>query len=121
MTLTQLFGYVLLIIMVKMVYDSTRFVSTAKFKGKGIYFITINAWFRNKYIYQQWIKENAIYHWCILFIVALCPTILLLIKPFRENMVFDNPDVLILISMLMWYISYRMNRYFYTYIHKTNP
>lgn len=96
-----------------MVYDTTRFVSGVSFMGNGIYHITVNAWFRGNYTYQQWLKNNTVYHWCILFIIALCPTILLLIEPFRENRMFERPEASLVINIMLWYASYKMNRWFF--------
>lgn len=113
MTLAQLSGFVLILIMIRMVYDTTRFVSGVSFMGNGIYHITVNAWFRGNYIYRQWLKNNSIYHWCILFIIALCPTILLLIEPFRENRMFERPEASLVINIILWWASYKMNRWFF--------
>lgn len=113
MSLAQFFGFILLLVMIRMVYDTTRFVSSATFMGRGIYFITVNAWFRNNETYKGWLKNNSIYHWCILFIIALCPTIVLLIEPFRENRMFERPEASVFISIVLWYASYKMNRWFF--------
>lgn len=117
MSLAQVFGFILLLIMIKMVYDTTRFVSSANFQGRGIYYITINAWFRNNEVFKEWLRQNSIYHWCMLFVIALCPTILLLIPPFRENRMFERPEAIPFIGAILWYASYRMNRFFYKKNH----
>jgi len=110
MTAEQFTGYVLLCLMIGLVYLATRFVCDARYKNKGIYYITINAWFRGNKEYRSWLKYHKIYHWCILLIVGLCPTILLLIHPFSEGRMLMRPENSIYVNVLLWtgiLLSYR--------------
>lgn len=118
MTIAQLSGFVLICLMIGIVYLATRFVSEAKFKGRGIYFITINAWFRDHKEYRKWLRDNKVYHWCILLIMALCPTILLLIEPFRQNKMFVRPEASIWINIVLWYAVFKTYNWFFKKLGK---
>lgn len=113
MTIAQLSGFVLICLMIWLVYLTTRFVSKASYKGRGIYFITINAWFRGNECYKEWLRSNKVYHWCILLIIALCPMILLLIEPFRENKMFIRPEATIFINIVLWFAITMRDKWFY--------
>lgn len=103
MTIAQISGFILICLMIGIVYLTTRFVSGVRYEGRGIYFITINAWFRGNECYRDWLRQNTIYHWCILLVMALCPTILLLIEPFRQNKMFVRPEASIFINIALWF------------------
>ena len=113
MTIAQISGFLLICVMMRIVFITTRYVSGAKFQGHGIYYLTINAWFRSNFVYKQWLRSNKIYHWCILLIIALCSTILLLIEPFRQNQMFVRPEASIFISLLLWVASERVHNWFF--------
>lgn len=102
MTQAQIFGFVLICLMIGIVYLTTKYVSAVRYRGHGLYYITVNAWFRRNQIYLDWLKENRGYHWCVVLIIALCPMILLLIEPFRENRVFERPEATIYINVVLW-------------------
>lgn len=118
MIIAQVSGFILICLMIGIVYLATRFVSEVKYNGKGIYYITINAWFRGNKKYQYWLKENKIYHWCILLIMALCPTILLLIEPFRQNQMFVRPEASIWINIFLWFAVLKTYSWFFKRVGK---
>lgn len=118
MIIAQLSGFILICLMIGIVYLATRFVSEAKYNGKGIYHITINAWFRDNKKYQNWLKENKVYHWCILLIIALCPTILFLIEPFRQNQMFVRPEASIWINIFLWFAVLKTYSWFFKRVGK---
>ena len=102
MTLPQLLGFILISLMIGIVYYTAKYVSGPKLNGHGIYHITINAWFRNNLLYRKWLRENKDYHWCVLLIIALCPMILLLIEPFRQNRMFIRPESSLYVNIILW-------------------
>lgn len=113
MSIAQFSGFVLIVLMIWLVYLTTRFVSKASYKGNGIYHLTVNAWFRNNLDYQIWLKKHRIYHWCVLLIIALCPMILLLIEPFRQNKMFIRPEATIFINIVLWFAISMRDKWFY--------
>lgn len=113
MSLAQLSGFILICLMIGIVYLATRFVSEVRFEGRGIYHITVNAWFRHNETYRYWLKHNKVYHWCILLIMALCPTILLLIEPFRQNKMFVRPEASIFINIALWFAVLKTYQWFF--------
>lgn len=117
MIIAQLSGYALICLMIGIVYLATRFVSEAEYKGKSIYYITINAWFRGHCEYQDWLRSNKIYHWCILLVIALCPTILLLIEPFSQNKLFIDPETSIYVNLLLWFSVLKTYNWFFKRLH----
>lgn len=102
MTWPQVLGFILISLMIGIVYYTTKYVSSADCNGKGIYHIIINAWFRKNEAYREWLKHNRDYQWCILLILALCPMILLLIEPFRQNKMFVRPEAALYINIALW-------------------
>lgn len=102
MIIPQLLGFVLVCLMIGIVYLATKYVSSARFDGHGIYHITINAWFRGNRKYQDWLSNNKDYHWCILLVISLCPMILLLIEPFRQNRMFIRPEAALYINIALF-------------------
>jgi hypothetical protein len=118
MTLAQLSGFVLICLMIYLIYVTTKFVSGVRFNGRGIYFITINAWFRNNRLYKEWLKDNKGYHYCIVIVVAMCATVLLLIEPFRSNKMFIRPEASLFISALLWWSILKRDQWFFRKISK---
>lgn len=118
MTLAQVSGFVLIGLMIGIVYLATRFVSEAKCNGKGIYHVTINAWFRGHETYQDWLRQNKIYHWCILLVIGLCFTILFLIEPFRQNKMFIRPEASIWVNILVWFAVLKTYNWFFKRVGK---
>lgn len=102
MNVAQLSGFILICLMISLVYLTTKFVSSVRFRGHGIYFITINAWFRGHKVFKDWLKDNYGYLWCIILIVSLSVTILLLIEPFRHNKMFIRPEASIFVNIFLW-------------------
>lgn len=113
MNIAQISGFILICLMIRLVYLTTRFVSSASYNGNGIYHITINAWFRGNKRYREWLRKNTIYHWCILLVIALCPIIILLIEPFRQNEMVIRPEVTIFFNMALWLAILKRDRWFY--------
>jgi len=113
MSLAQFSGFVLICLMIGLVYLATRFVSQVRFNGYGIYHITVNAWFRRNRCYRDWLREHKEYHWCILLIMSLCPTILLLIEPFRQNKMFVRPEASLFINIALWLAIYNTYRWLF--------
>ena len=101
MTLFQASGFILICLMIRIVYLATRYVSEVEYDGRGIYYITVNAWFRNNYQYKEWLKNNKVYHWCILFILSLCFIILLLVDSYRRNDLFMVAETSILFNIFL--------------------
>lgn len=102
MTPEQFSGWILLVLMSVLAILATMFVSGPKYDGRGIYFITINAWFRGNKDYCRWLSKNTIYHWCILLVVFLCPLILSLVPSFRAGNMLFRPELLVWINPLLW-------------------
>lgn len=98
----QVIGFILICLMIGIVYLTARYISTARCKGHGLYHIIINAWFRGNKTYQYWIRNNKDYLWCLLLILSLCPMILLLIEPFRQNKMFIRPEASLYINIVLW-------------------
>lgn len=109
----QISGYVLLLMMSLLACLSAAFVSGAKYQGRGIYYITINGWFRGNQNYRQWLKENKIYHWCILLIMALVPTILSLAPNFRSGNMILRPEIMTWINPFLWFAHLASYRWFF--------
>lgn len=113
MILAQISGFILICLMIALIYVTTRFVSDVRFNGRGIYHITVNAWFRGNRMYKEWLKDNQGYHWCIVIIIALCATVLLLIEPFRNNKMFIRPEASLFISALLWFSILKRDQWFF--------
>lgn len=113
MSLEQFSGFILICLMIGIVFMATRFVSSVRHNGKDIYFITINAWFRGHHEYQEWLKNNTVYHWCVLLVMALCPTILFLIKPFSRGHMFVRPEMTLYTNILLWTAIFATYRWFF--------
>lgn len=102
MTAAQMLGFILISLMIGIVYYTTKYVSSACCDGHGMYYIVVNAWFRRNQRYREWLKHNRDYQWCIVLILALCPMILALIEPFRENKMFIRPEATLYINIALW-------------------
>lgn len=118
MNVAQLSGFVLICLMISLVYITTKFVSGVRFKGHGIYFITINACFRGHKVFRGWLKDNYGYLWCIILIISLSATILLLIEPFRHNKMFIRPEASIFINVFLWVSILYRDKWLYGKIQK---
>jgi len=118
MSIAQVSGFILMCLMIGIVYLATRFVSQAKYKGKGIYFVTINAWFRGHMEYRNWLRSNKIYHWLILLIIALIPTMLMLIVPFSQDRMFIRPEAGIFINTVLWFAILKTYKWFFDRLHR---
>lgn len=118
MTPEQLSGYILLVMMSVLACLAAAFVSGHKYDGRGIYYITINALFRGNKEYREWLKENTIYHWCILLILTLCPVILSLIPSFRAGNMLVRPDWMVWINPILWAAHLGSYRWFFKKLNK---
>lgn len=102
MIVPQIVGFIMIVLMIGIVYLATKYVSSARYRGHGIYHITINAWLRGNKGYRNWLRDNKDYHWCILLVLSLCPMILLLIEPFRQNKMFLRPEEALYVNIVLW-------------------
>lgn len=102
MTAAQILGFILISLMIGIVFLTTRYVSSARYDGRGIYHIIVNAWFRNNAKYRHWLSNNRDYQWCCVLVPALCAMILLLIEPFRENRMLIRPEESLYINIILW-------------------
>lgn len=98
----QILGFILICQMIGLVYVASSYISTANCNGHGIYHVIINAWFRGNKRYREWLKNNRDYQWCFFLILSLCPMILLLIEPFRQNKMFIRPEASLYINVALW-------------------
>lgn len=113
MTPEQISGYILLVLMSILAILATAFVSGAKYDGRGIYYLTINAWFRGNKEYCEWLRNNSVYHWCILLIGMLCPTILSLAPSFRAGNMIIRPELMIWLNPVLWLAILMSYRWFF--------
>ena len=113
MILAQITGFILICLMIALIYLTTRFVSDVRFNGKGIYHITVNAWFRGNKMYKEWSKENKGYYYCIAVIIGLTCTILLLIEPFSEKRMIVRPEASLFVSGLLWLAMLKRDQWFF--------
>lgn len=113
MTPEQISGYILLVLMSILAILATAFVSGAKHDGRGIYYLTINAWLRGNKSYLKWLKENSVYHWCVVLIAVLCPTILSLAPSFRSGNMIFRPELVIWINPVLWLAILMSYRWFF--------
>jgi len=120
MNIPQIAGFILICLMIGIVFLGTKFVSKARYKGHGIYYLTINAFFRGQDDYKGWLRENRVYHWVIILIVSLIPTILLLIEPFRQNKMLIRPEASVFINVLLWVSVFKTYRWLFDKINKTH-
>ena len=102
MTTAQLLGFILICLMITMVYYTTKYVSSVRFRGHCLYFVMVNGYIRRKPVYLEWLKRNKDYTWCVLLILSLCPMILALIEPFRNNKMFIRPEATLYINIFLW-------------------
>lgn len=102
MIVPQILGFVLICLMIGIVFLTTKYISGPKYKGHGIYHITINAWFRKNKEYIEWLRQNKDYHWCMILVLSLCPMILLLVEPFRQNKMFIRPESALYVNIILW-------------------
>lgn len=113
MSPNELIGFTLILLMMGIVFLATRFVASARLDGKNIYYITVNAVFRGNKQYQEWIKHNSVYLWCILLIASLCVTVLCLIPEFIQHRVFNKPKVSLIVSVPLWLAIYKTYLWFF--------
>jgi len=102
MTIMQIFGFLLVVAMMFLVYIVTRFVASAEYEDKGIWHITIRAYFWKDKKYIDWVKENRVYEWSTLLVVCLIVTILSLIPPFSKGVMFVRPELVMVISPILY-------------------
>lgn len=117
MTAEQISGYILICLMMGIVFLATRFVCGVRYNGRGIYFITINAWFRHHEAYREWLRGNKVYHWCILLVIMLCVTILFLIPPFSQGKMLVRPELSIYTNVALWLAILFTYRWFFNKIN----
>ncbi len=113
MSLEQFIGYILICLMIGIIYLATRVVSSVRYDDEGIYYITINAWFRDNREYLNWLKENTIYHLLILLVVCLVIIVLCLIPPFSRGQMINRPILALFVSVPLWYIIYQTYRWLF--------
>jgi hypothetical protein len=118
MTYPQMLGFILICLMIGIVFLTTRYVSSARYKGKGVYHIIINAWFRNNQCYRAWLRVNRDYQWCMILVPCLCAAILLLIEPFRENRMFIRPEESLYINLALWVAIFFTYKWLFKKINK---
>lgn len=98
----QILGFILICQMIALVFVASKYISTADCNGHGVYHVIINAWFRGNKTYREWLRNNRDYQWSFLLILSLCPMILLLIEPFRQNKMFIRPEASLYINVVLW-------------------
>lgn len=121
MTFEQAIGYILICLMIGIVYLATRVVCSVKHDNEGIYFITINAWFRGHSGYREWLKANTVYHWLILLVISLIAIILGLIPPFKEGDMLNRPFVVMLFSVPAWFAIYKTYKWLFKKLRMLDP
>lgn len=112
MTIYEVFGFLMIIGMMALVFVATRFVSGKKYNGKGIWHIVVNAYLRNKSHYKQWLHYNMVYLWSVLLILVLIVTILGLIGSFSHSKMFDRPKLILIVSPIVWLSIYKCYSWF---------
>lgn len=118
MNLPQVAGFILICLMIGIVFLGTKFVSQAKYKGHGIYYLTINAFLRGNNDYREWLRNNRVYHWVSLLIISLIPTILLLIEPFSQNRMLIRPEASVFINIILWIAIFKTYKWLFNKIHE---
>lgn len=113
MTLEQFVGYILICLMIGIVYLATRVVCSARHDNEGIYYITINAWFRGHVGYREWLKDNTVYHWLILLVICLIAIILGLVEPFSQGRMKQRDLIVLLASPPAWFAIYKTYRWLF--------
>lgn len=113
MTLEQLSGFILICLMIGIVFMATRFVSSVRLDGRGIYWITVNGWIRGDKRYREWMKDNPVYFWSMLLVASLCPTILFLIPPFSRGNMFVRPELMLYTNVILWSAIFATYRFFF--------
>lgn len=102
MTAEQMSGWILLALMAILACIATAFVSGKKYDGRGVYYLTVNAWLRGNKDYRQWTKDNVVYYWVILMVAFLCPTILTLAPSFRAGNMILRPEIMVWLNPFLW-------------------
>lgn len=113
MTPEQFSGWVLLVLMSVLACISVSFISSARYHGRGIYYLTVNAIFRGNKSYQNWIRNNMVYYWCSLLVICLCPVILSLVPTFRTGNMIFRPELFIWINPVLWTAILFLCRWFF--------
>lgn len=109
----QFSGWILLLLMSILAVLATAFVSGPKYDGKGIYWLTVNAWFRGNKEYSRWLRDNSVYHWCCVLIAFLCPTVLSLAPSFSDGNMIVRPELMIWINPFLWLAILMSYRWFF--------
>lgn len=113
MTLEQISGFILLLLMAILALLATFFVSGKKYDGHDVYYLAINAIFRSRKDYRVWIRNNMVYYWCTLLVIVLCPTILSLAPAFRNGNMIVRPELMIWINPILWFAILMSYRWFF--------
>ena len=113
MNFAQMSGYILLVLMILLVFETTKYVAGARYNGRGIYYLTVNAWFRCHRIYRKWLWDNFGYYLAMGVIVALIPTILMLVGPFSKGDMLVRPEWSPFINVVLWVFMFLLLRFFY--------
>lgn len=112
MVLYDFVGLAMVVGMMLVVFDATRFVSSVRFNGKDLWHITVRAYCWRDKRYIDWVRSNRVYHWSCLLITTLIVTILGLIGSFSKSNYFNRPEVIYIISPIIWLSIYKSNRWF---------
>jgi len=96
-----------IILMMAVVYNVARFISTADASRSGngnigLWHALVNACFRNDEYYKNWVKEYNVYYWSVLFMWCLVITILGLLGSFSNNKIFNRPEVSLIVAIPLW-------------------
>lgn len=113
MTPEQISGYILLVLMSILAILATHFVSGKKHDGHGVYYIAVNAIFRGRIDYMEWIRNNTVYYWLSLLVIILCPTVLSLAPSFRTGNMIVRPEIMIWINPILWTAILMSYRWFF--------
>lgn len=112
MGLYDFIGFLMVFGMMSVVFDATRFVSTACYLDRNLWYIMVRAYAWKDCIYIEWIKENRIYQWSCVLIVTLVIAILGLIGSFSKSNYFNRPELVYFVSPLIWFSIFKCNRWF---------
>lgn len=94
MMIYNILSFGLVLSMTGLVFIATRFISSAECNGHGIWHITINALFRGRQDYQNYLKSNSVYLWSVLLVMTLCVMTIALVGAFSHNKIFGRPEII---------------------------
>lgn len=112
MTIYEVFGVLLVLAMMSLVFVATRFVASANYRHQNIWQITLRAYVWRQDDFREWLSLNRVYLWSSLLVVCLVISILGLIGSFSHNKIFDRPELVIIISPFLWLSIVMMFRWF---------